>query len=57
MCVRRCGGMLSQGKLDALRLLLSLRPVTFNLDPLKLVPPGTHFSEIFRPTLTNLFPL
>ena len=34
--------MLSQGKLDALRLLL--RPVTFNLDPLKLVPPGTNFS-------------
>ena len=27
------------------------------LPPLKLVPPGTHFSEIFGPTLKNLFPL
>ena len=27
---------------------------TFNLDPLKLVPPGTNFSG---PTLKNLFPL
>ena len=27
------------------------------LTPLKLVPPGTHFSEIFEPTLINLFPL
>ena len=26
------------------------------LTPLKLVPPGTHFSEIFGPTLKNLFP-
>ena len=25
--------------------------------PLKLVPPGTNFSEIFGPTLKNLFPL
>ena len=27
------------------------------LTPLKLVPPGTHFSEICGPTLKNLFPL
>ena len=25
--------------------------------PLKSVPPGTNFSEIFGPTLKNLFPL
>ena len=25
--------------------------------PLKLVPPGTNFSETFGPTLKNLFPL
>ena len=25
--------------------------------PLKLVPPGTYFSEIIRPTLKNLFPM
>ena len=31
--------------------------VTFNLDPSKLVPPGTNFSEIFGPILKNLFPL
>ena len=27
------------------------------LTPLKMVPPRTHFSEIFGPTLKNLFPL
>ena len=36
---------------------LRLKAVTFNLDPPKLVPPGTNFSEIFGPTLKNLFPL
>ena len=29
--------------------------VTFNLNPLKLVPPGTNFSEIFGPPPKNLF--
>jgi len=42
----------------SLQTLLCLGvPVTFNLDPPKIGPPGTNFSETFGPPLKNLFPL